>query len=146
MFREETIVTSAGKELKVGFLFGRFVQDTELVNTPSGKTVGKNRVADNYGKEPQFVDVAAWDEKAELLAKFPRKGEMAMMSGTVSEREHNGKVYKTLTIQHIEFVPRAGAAGAAGEKQQAVGAAASAKGRGKKEEKQTVPADDDLPF
>ena len=91
---------------------GRLVRDPELKTTESGISVSTFTVAvDRDRKEPDgsrradFIDVVAWREKAELMAKYFSKGQRIFIEGRLSTRTYTDregkkkKVYEVIASQ-----------------------------------------------
>lgn len=75
-------------------LMGRLVRDPELRRTQSGTPVVSFRIAvdRDFGtqpdgsKETDFIDITAWRNTAEFVAKYFSKGRMAVVSGRLQMR------------------------------------------------------------
>lgn len=78
---------------------GRLVRDPELRRTDSGKAVTSFSVACDRDfknsqtgeKEVDFLDCVAWNSTAELVEKYFRKGQMAMVTGRLQIRQYTDK-------------------------------------------------------
>ena len=77
---------------------GRLVRDPELRRTGSGIAVTsftlavERDIAGQDGKrETDFVDCVAWREKGEFVAKYFRKGSMAIVKGRMQSRDWQDK-------------------------------------------------------
>lgn len=70
-------------------LIGNVVKELTLRYTPSGKPVLDLALAinDGYGdkKKTSFVDITAWDKKAELLAGTVQKGDPLFVEGRLEQ-------------------------------------------------------------
>lgn len=66
---------------------GNLTQDVELRYTQQGKAVASFSIAVNYGSgdrsETLFISVTAWEQKAENLAQFVKKGSPIYVQGRI---------------------------------------------------------------
>lgn len=73
-------------------LAGRMVADAEIKQTPNGKSVVTFRLAVNRrtagGEHPEtdFFNVTAWQNTAEFVAKYFRKGSAICICGRIQNR------------------------------------------------------------
>lgn len=75
-------------------LQGRLCADPELRRTQTGMAVTSFTLAiDRVGKEKQtdFIEIVAWDKKAEFAAQYFAKGQMAIVSGRIQMRDWQDK-------------------------------------------------------
>lgn len=84
--------------LNKAILVGRLTADPELRQTPNGVsvvsfTVAANRPYASKGGERQadFIDVVAWRQTAEFIAKYFRKGNAIAIDGTIQTRTYTDK-------------------------------------------------------
>lgn len=78
---------------------GRLVRDPELRRADSGKAVTSFSVACDRDfknsqtgeKEVDFLDCVSWNSTAELVAKYFRKGQMAVATGRLQIRQYTDK-------------------------------------------------------
>lgn len=78
---------------------GRLVRDPELRRTASGKAVTSFTLAcdrdfadkQSGKKEVDFLDCTAWGATAEIVEKYFRKGQMAMVTGRLQIRQYTDK-------------------------------------------------------
>ncbi len=103
-------------------LAGRVVADPELKTTPSGASVVTIRVAVNRSfrsrdaqqqPEADFFNVTAWQNTAEFIAKYFRKGSAICICGRIQNRswtDQNGqKRYATdIVAEEAHFVESRG--------------------------------------
>lgn len=82
---------------------GRLGKDAEIRTTPAGKSYAKFSVADDQGRDKNAIwwDCALWGERGEKLAQYLRKGSQVTVSGTVSEREYEGKKYYDVRVNDV---------------------------------------------
>lgn len=80
-------------------LMGRLVRDPELRRTQNGIAVTSFRIAvdrdfqsrDGGDKQADFIDIVAWRNTAEYVAKYFTKGRMAVVSGRLQMRDWTDK-------------------------------------------------------
>ena len=94
-------------------LMGRITKDLEVRRTSTNKSVLDFSVACNEGKTRdgreivEFVNVQAWENQADTIAKYFSKGDKIMVEGrirTASYDGQNGKVYRTyVQLERFEF-------------------------------------------
>jgi single-stranded DNA-binding protein len=76
--------------------------DTSLLS--SGKPICKVSVAVSWGKDDDrkscWYDITAWDDQAMLLGQF-KKGDAISVIGPRKSREHNDKIYWSITAWEI---------------------------------------------
>ena len=92
---------------------GNITKDLEVRRTSTNKSVLDFSVACNEGKTKdgrdivEFVNIQAWENQAETIAKYFGKGDKIMVEGkirTTSYDGQNGKVYKTyVQLERFEF-------------------------------------------
>nr|DAQ49141.1 MAG TPA: Single strand binding protein [Caudoviricetes sp.] len=97
-------------------IIGNLTKDPELSETPSGISYAKFTVAvsRNYTnsdgeKETDFFDITAWRERAELCAKYLRKGNKVGIVGSVQFRTYedekgNKRKITEVKVDEIEFL------------------------------------------
>ena len=80
------------------FIMGRLTRDPELRRTQSGKAVTSFSLAvdrdfkgQNGEKETDFIEVVAWKNTAEFVAKHFTKGRMAVVEGRLQIRNWTDK-------------------------------------------------------
>lgn len=124
-------------------IIGNLTRDPELAETASGISYAKFAVAvtRNYSnsdgeRETDFFDITVWRERAELCAKYLRKGNKVGIVGSVQFRTYeddNGNKRKIteVKVDEVEFLT---------PKQSEESKPA------KKERAQLEEVDDDLPF
>lgn len=96
-------------------LMGRLVKDPELRRTESNLSVTSFTLAvdRDYSKSQQtttdFIDVVAWRNTAEFVAKYFTKGKLAVVSGRLQTRtwtdKDTGKTRKAVEVvaDHVYF-------------------------------------------
>ena len=79
-------------------MIGRLVADPELRNTPSGTavtsfTIAVDRDFVKAGEERQadFIDIVAWQQKAEFITRYFRKGSFIAIQGSLQTRTYEDK-------------------------------------------------------
>ncbi len=76
--------------LNKAILQGRLTKDPELRNTPNGKSVCSFNLAvdrDYDRSKADFVPCVAWGNTAEFVNSHFRKGQMALVVGSLQSRE-----------------------------------------------------------
>ena len=80
------------------FIMGRITKDPELRRTDSGTAVTSFSLAvdrdfkgQNGEKETDFIEVVAWRNTAEFVAKYFAKGRMAVVEGRLQIRSWKDK-------------------------------------------------------
>lgn len=75
--------------LNIVVLTGRLVKDPELRRTANETAVASVRIAvdrDHNREETDFIDIVAWRQTAEFLAKYFKKGELVTITGRLQIR------------------------------------------------------------
>ena len=80
-------------------IMGRLTRDPELRHTPNGVPVASFSLAVDRGFTPKdggdrqtdFIDVVAWRNSAEFVAKYFVKGQMAAVTGRLQIRDWTDK-------------------------------------------------------
>lgn len=75
-------------------LGGRLTSDVELKQTPSGVSVASFSIAINRkgtDKKTDFIDIVAWRQTAEFVARYFRKGSSICIVGNLQKREWTDK-------------------------------------------------------
>jgi single-strand DNA-binding protein len=146
---------------------GRMVNDIELRQTTNGKKVASFRFANDAGKDAngqrkaEFFTVNVWDNVAEYLAKYARKGSYLTIVGSLRTRQYtdkagNNRISVEITAHQAQLPPRpnTGAQGQAAPAQapaQSQAAAptynqAPAQQASGTDDFEDVPESEDLPF
>ncbi len=105
-------------------LMGRLVADPELRQTPSGASVCRIRVAvprqyaskDTGERQSDFINVTAWRQTAEFIAKYFAKGKMIIVEGSLRNNDYtdqNGVKHYSMEVQadNVTFGESKGASG-----------------------------------
>lgn len=74
-------------------LVGRLTKDVELQKTTSGKSLCNFTIACNNRDKVDFISCVTWNQGAEYLAKYGKKGMVVVASGHLSTKsyEKDGK-------------------------------------------------------
>ena len=80
---------------------GNLVHDPELRQTNDGTPVCSFRVAAREGKETEFLNVVAWRNTAENVAKYLKKGRYISVIGKIKTRKYEQKEGGTKYITEI---------------------------------------------
>jgi hypothetical protein len=75
----------------------KYVGDKKTAMTTFGVAVGKNA-----SQQTIYANCKAWRRLAEYAAGI-RKGDAVMAVGQIEEREYNGKTYKTLNCDWLNY-------------------------------------------
>ena len=87
-------------------LIGNLVGNPELGTTNNGKHFSKFALAVNTGKdETSFIPCVAWNETAESIVKFCKKGSKVGVSGRINQRQYENKDGNKVNVIEI-FVER----------------------------------------
>lgn len=99
-------------------LIGNMVADPELKTTPSGVNVCSFRIAvgrrftkPNEAPQTDFIDIVAWRQQAEFVAKYFTKGKPVLVCGAIQSRnwqdkEGNKRTTVEVIADEITFVER----------------------------------------
>ena len=85
-------------------LIGRITKDPELRTTSSGKSVVAFSIAvDRRTKddEPDFFACVAWEQTAQNMYKFVRRGDLLGVSGSLSQRHYQDKAGKKISVTEV---------------------------------------------
>ena len=90
-------------------LLGRLCADPELKTTPGGKSVTNISVAvKDYSQNTHFIDVVAWENTAEFICKYFKKGKPIVIDGAITTRnfeDRQGNKRKAVEVlaNKVEF-------------------------------------------
>jgi single-strand DNA-binding protein len=98
-----------GPSLNRVTLVCRMAADPELRYSSSGTAMASLRVVVNDREEPEFLDVTAWRELAELAGKYLAKGRLILVEGRLHGRSwqaEDGTTRRTVevTAANIQFL------------------------------------------
>lgn len=83
-------------------LTGRLTKDIELRRTTSGKVCTSFTLAVNRNKqETDFINCVAWNNWAELLEKYTRKGSQIGVEGRIQTRNYDDKNGKKIYVTEV---------------------------------------------
>lgn len=83
-------------------LTGRLTKDIELRRTTSGKTCTSFTLAVNRNKqETDFINCVAWNQEAESLEKYTKKGSLIGIEGRIQTRSYDDKNGKKVYITEV---------------------------------------------
>lgn len=97
-------------------LIGRLTADPELRYTKKNQAYARFNLAVNrdYTKEDgtreaDFINVIAWEQKAELTNKYLKKGNRIAIEGRIQtgsyDKEDGSRAYTTdIVVEHVEFI------------------------------------------
>ena len=82
---------------------GNLGRDAERKAMNDGTAVLKFSVADSQGKDKPAIwwNCDLFGKRAESLAQYLVKGQQVTVTGTLSEREYEGKKYQTLRVNDV---------------------------------------------
>lgn len=86
---------------------GRLGKDAVVRETQSGNVTGFSLAMDDgFGdrKTTLWFDCSGWGKRYEAAAPYLVKGAQVFVTGEQGEREHDGKVYKTLRLSALDLV------------------------------------------
>mgnify|MGYP001004177693 CR=1 FL=1 len=150
--------------VNIAILIGRLTADPELRSTPNNVpvvtfTLAVNRSYAKAGTERQadFIDIVAWRQTAEFVAKYFRKGSQIAVEGSIQTRSYedkNGNKRKAVEVvaSQIHFAESKNASAASQSAapspfgESPASAPAPAYSAGSAEDFEAIPDDDDLPF
>jgi single-strand DNA-binding protein len=89
-------------------LIGRLTKDPELRYTPNGIAVSTFNLAVNRNftnkqgqKEADFINIVAWRNTAELVAKYLTKGSMIAVEGRIQTRNYDNNEGKRVYVTEV---------------------------------------------
>ena len=88
-------------------LVGRLTKEPELITTPSRKcvcsfTIAVNRRTHQEGKpDTDFINCVAWNQEAESLEKYTKKGSLIGIEGRIQTRSYDDKNGKKVYITEV---------------------------------------------
>lgn len=97
-------------------LTGRLTADPELKTTPSGISVTSFSIAVNRrfarsgeGQQTDFINIVAWRQSAEFVAKYFKKGSMIGIEGSIQTRKYtdkngNNRTAFEVVANNVQFV------------------------------------------
>ena len=82
---------------------GNLGKDAERKAMQDGTAVLKFSVADSQGKDKPAIwwNCDMYGKRADSLAQYLVKGQQVTVTGTLSEREYEGKKYQTLRVNDV---------------------------------------------
>ncbi len=103
-------------------IVGRLAFDIEVRFSPSGDAVASGRIADTPRRKNQqtgewedgetlWLGFSLWGKKAEALADAAKKGDLVLVTGTLTQRTFEGKHGEQRTVSEVKatevaIVPR----------------------------------------
>ena len=90
-------------------IIGRLTKDVELRRTNSGKAVASFTLAvnkdfknDQGGYDADFIDCVAFEQKAETISKYVRKGDRFGVVGQLTTRSYETKEGKKVKVTEVK--------------------------------------------
>lgn len=93
-------------------IIGRVTKDIELRKTTTGKSTVTFVIAVPRDKDTaDFIQCVAWNQRAELMARYVRKGNKIGISGKIQTRKYGNRdgqtVYVTeILVDEVEFLEK----------------------------------------
>ena len=92
-------------------LTGRITKDLELRKTQTNKSIlNFNLAVDRkFTKETDFIEIQCWNQNAEFLSQYAKKGTLISIDGRIEtnvyENQEGKKIYKTyITAENVEII------------------------------------------
>ncbi len=136
-------------------LMGRLTADPELRTTPTGRNVSSFSIAVDRGfarageeRQTDFINIVAWQQTADFVCRYFRKGSMIALTGSLQTRSYedkngNKRTAYEVVAREVSFCGSKAETGAAGSMPvQATPAYQTAKAADFEE----IPDDEELPF
>ncbi len=88
-------------------LVGRLTRDPELRRTSSGIAVASftiavdNRVKSGAEKSASFIPCTVWNQAADNMAKFTRKGSLVGVEGRLNQRTYDSKDGRRVNVLEV---------------------------------------------
>lgn len=89
-------------------IMGRLARDPELRQTTTGKNVASFRIACDRGRrdangqsQADWIDVVAWDRKAEFVCKYFQNGSLIVVDGRLQTRTYQDKTGANRTAVEV---------------------------------------------
>lgn len=143
-------------------LVGRLTRDPELRKTANGASVASFTIAiDNFAKGPNgekttsFIPCVAWNQQADNVVKYVRKGSLVGVEGRLNQRVYfdskDGRKIQVIEVicDSVQFLESKGSSNATKEESETLGFEQEEVQKEVEEEKNVASidiADDDLPF
>lgn len=98
-------------------LTGRIVNDLELKQTTTGKSICEFRLATNRPtnrdgeRVADFINCRVWNKQAENLVKYQTKGNLIAVIGRMQvdayqDKDGNNKFYNYLLVEELEYLEK----------------------------------------
>jgi single-strand DNA-binding protein len=143
-------------------LAGNLTKDPELRYTPKGTAIATIRLAVNrkwksetgeLKEEVSFIDVEAWDKRAEVISQYLKKGRPFLVEGRLKQdtwedkNTHQKQSRLKVILEGFSFIDSKGAdTGAPAAARPAAAPAAAADATAPAEPEASEPEQDDVPF
>ena len=104
MINQVTLLGRVGKDPEI-----RYTKDNQAVAMFSIATSEKWKDKDGKTQEnTTWHNVKAWEQKAELVEKYVKKGDLLFVQGRIEYTENNGKYYTAIVIHNMQFLSSKG--------------------------------------
>lgn len=88
-------------------IVGGYVTKEPTIKDVNGKKVAEFTVAHNHSKEKvSFINCAAWENLADVVAKFVDKGSKVVVQGSLSIDKYNDAYYTKVRVLNIELLSK----------------------------------------
>lgn len=89
-------------------LIGRLTKDPEIKYTPAGNAVSTFSIAvnrdfknENGEYDTDFINCVAWNQTAEFMGNYLKKGYQIAVSGSIQTRTYEDKAGKTVYVTEV---------------------------------------------
>lgn len=89
-------------------IFGRLARDPDLRRTTTGKTVAsfvvavdRNKVNQDGTRDADFIDCVAWENTADFLGVYGKKGMQCAVSGRLQKRSYESNDGRTVWVTEL---------------------------------------------
>lgn len=89
-------------------IFGRLARDPDLRRTTTGKTVAsfvvavdRNKVNQDGTRDADFIDCVAWENTADFVSVYGKKGMQCAVSGRIQKRSYDSSDGRTVWVTEI---------------------------------------------
>lgn len=89
-------------------LMGRLTADPELKTTTTGRSVTSFSIAVDRGyarsgeeRQTDFINIVAWQQQAEFVCRYFKKGSMIALTGSLQTRSYEDKTGNRRTVYEV---------------------------------------------
>ena len=139
-------------------LMGRLTADPELKTTTTGRSVTSFSIAVDRGyarngeeRQTDFINIVAWQQQAEFVCRYFKKGSMIALTGSLQSRSYEDKNGNRRTVYEVvansfSFCGSKAETGATGGSMSTNAVAAPAYQTANASDFEEIPDDEELPF